>query len=124
MTTREIVLCSPVRTPIGTYGGSLKNTSAVELGALVIRETLKRSGIKPEKIQSVVLGQVIQGGSRMNPARQASLGGGLRVDVTAMTVNRVCGSGAQAIATVAMEILAGYADCGIAGGMENMDMAP
>ncbi|WP_131109815.1 acetyl-CoA C-acetyltransferase [Sulfuricystis thermophila] len=124
MANREVVLCNPVRTPIGTYGGTLKNTPATELGAVVIREVLKRSGLAPEKVQTLVMGQVIQAGSKMNPARQAGIGGGLPVEVPALTVNRVCGSGAQAIASAAMEIMAGYIDCAIAGGMENMDMAP
>jgi len=124
MANREVVLCSPVRTPIGTYGGTLKNTPATELGATVIREVLKRSGLAPEKVQTLVMGQVVQAGSKMNPARQAGIGGGLPVEVPALTVNRVCGSGAQGIASAAMEIMAGYVDCAIAGGMENMDMAP
>lgn len=124
MANREIVLCNPVRTPIGTYGGSLKNTPATTLGATVIREVLKRSGIAPEKVQTLVMGQVVQAGSKMNPARQAGIGGGLPIDVPALTVNRVCGSGAQGIASAAVEIMAGYVDCAIAGGMENMDMAP
>jgi acetyl-CoA C-acetyltransferase len=124
MANREVVLCNPVRTPIGTYGGTLKNTPATELGAVVIREVLKRSGLAPEKVQTLVMGQVVQAGSKMNPARQAGIGGGLPVEVPALTVNRVCGSGAQGIASAAAEIMAGYVDCAIAGGMENMDMAP
>jgi acetyl-CoA C-acetyltransferase len=124
MANREVVLCNPVRTPIGTYGGTLKNTPATELGAIVIREVLKRSGLAPEKVQTLVMGQVVQAGSKMNPARQAGIGGGLPVEVPALTVNRVCGSGAQGIASAAMEIMSGYVDCAIAGGMENMDMAP
>ncbi|MDK9724354.1 MAG: acetyl-CoA C-acetyltransferase [Sterolibacteriaceae bacterium MAG5] len=124
MANREVVLCNPVRTPIGTYGGTLKNTPAVELGAAVIREVLKRSALAPEKVQSLVMGQVVQAGSRMNPARQAGIGGGLPVEVPALTVNRVCGSGAQGVASAAVEIMAGLVDCAIAGGMENMDMAP
>lgn len=124
MANREVVLCNPVRTPIGTYGGTLKNTPAVELGAAVIRAVLKRSALAPEKVQSLVMGQVVQAGSRMNPARQAGIGGGLPVEVPALTVNRVCGSGAQGVASAAVEIMAGLVDCAIAGGMENMDMAP
>ena len=120
----EIVICSPVRTAIGTYGGALKDTPAPELGAAVIRETLRRSGLAADAVQSVVMGHVIQAGTRMNPARQAAIGGGLPVQVPALTVNRVCGSGAQAIATSALEIAAGYASAAIAGGMENMDQAP
>lgn len=124
MAKPEIVLCSPVRTAIGTYGGALKDTPATDLGAAVIREALRRSGIAGERIDMVVMGNVIQAGNRMNPARQAAIGGGLPVQVPALTVNRVCGSGAQAIASAALEIAAGYAKVAIAGGMENMDQAP
>lgn len=113
-----------MRTAIGTYGGSLKSVLATELGATVVRETLRRGGPAPERVDGVVLGQVIQAGSKMNPARQAALNGGLPVEVPALTLNRVCGSGAQAVASAAMEILAGQADCLVAGGMENMDRAP
>jgi acetyl-CoA C-acetyltransferase len=124
MTQTEIVICSPVRTAIGTYGGALKDTPAPEIGAAVVRETLRRSGLAADAIDAVVLGQVVQAGARMNPARQASIGGGLPVQVPALTVNRVCGSGAQAIATAALEVAAGHAGAVIAGGMENMDQAP
>jgi acetyl-CoA C-acetyltransferase len=124
MSKPEIVLCAPVRTPIGSYGGSLKDTPATELGATVVREVLRRSGLAPNLIETVVLGHVIQAGTRMNPARQAAIGGGLPVQVPALTVNRVCGSGAQAIATAALEVAAGHAKAAIAGGMENMDQAP
>jgi len=124
MAKPEIVLCSPVRTAIGTFGGALKDTPAPNLGAAVIRETLSRSGIAADSIDSVVMGNVIQAGLGMNPARQAAIGGALPVGVPAFTVNRVCGSGAQAIATAAVEIEAGYASAAIAGGMENMDQAP
>jgi acetyl-CoA C-acetyltransferase len=124
MSQPEIVICNPVRTAIGTYGGSLKDTPATELGAAVIRETLKRSGLAPEAIATVVMGNVIQAGTKMNPARQAAIVGGVPVHVPALTVNRVCGSGAQAIASAALEIRAGYAPVAIAGGMENMDQAP
>lgn len=124
MPTPDIVLCAPVRTPIGSYGGSLKETPASALGAAVIRETLHRSGLAAEAVDTVVMGHVIQAGTRMNPARQAAIGGGLPVQVPALTVNRVCGSGAQAIATAALEIAAGYAAAAVAGGMENMDQAP
>jgi acetyl-CoA C-acetyltransferase len=124
MTTHDVVLCSPVRTAIGAYNGSLKTIPAPELGAAVVRETLKRSGIDAAAIGSVVMGHVIQAGNKMNPARQASIGGGMPVSVSAMTVNRVCGSGAQAIVTAAQQIAAGEIDAAIAGGMENMDRAP
>lgn len=124
MSRREIVMCAPVRTAIGSFNGSLRSVSAPELGSAVIRAVLERTGISPERVDSVVMGNVVQAGNRMNPARQAGINGGLPVSVPAMTVNRVCGSGAQAIATVANEILAGQADIAIAGGMENMDQAP
>ena len=124
MTTRQIVLCHPVRTAIGTYGGSLKDMPASDLGAAAIRETLKRSGLPAGKVQSLVMGNVIQAGAKMNPARQAGIAAALPVEVPALTVNRVCGSGAQAVASAALEIWAGMIDCAIAGGMENMDRAP
>ena len=124
MSKREVVLCQPVRTAIGTYDGSLKTTPAVDLGAAVVRETLRRSTLDPSRLNAVVMGNVIQAGNKMNPARQAAIHGGAPVDVPAMTVNRVCGSGAQAIASLAQEIWLGFADAGVAGGMENMDAAP
>lgn len=124
LNNREIVLCNPVRTAIGTYNGSLKDMPAPALGAAVIREALMRSGLSPDKVQTLVMGNVIQAGVKMNPARQAGIGAGLPVTVPALTVNRVCGSGAQAIASAALEIAAGMIDCAIAGGMENMDRAP
>jgi acetyl-CoA C-acetyltransferase len=124
MASIEVVLSSPVRTAIGTFGGSLKDMPAPELGAAAIREAVRRSGIPLDSIDSVVMGNVIQAGVRMNPARQAAIGAGLPVQVPALTVNRVCGSGAQAIASAASEIRAGYASAVVAGGMENMDQAP
>ena len=120
----DIVLCSPVRTAIGAYNGSLKTIPAPDLGAVVVRETLKRSGLAADAIGSVVMGNVVQAGNKMNPARQAAIGGGVPVSVPAMTVNRVCGSGAQAIVTAAQQIATGEVDAAIAGGMENMDRAP
>lgn len=124
MNAREVVICNPVRTAIGTYGGSLKEMAAPALGATVIRESLKRSGLAADKVQALVMGNVIQAGVKMNPARQAGINGGLPVGVPALTVNRVCGSGAQAIVSAALEIWSGMIDCAIAGGMENMDRAP
>ena len=124
MQTQEVVLSHPVRTAIGTYNGSLKTMPATELGSTAIRETLSRAGLDAARVDTVVMGNVIQAGNRMNPARQAAIGGGLPVSVPAMTVNRVCGSGAQAIVTAAQEIWLGQAGMAIAGGMENMDRAP
>lgn len=124
MVNKEVVICSPVRTAIGTYGGALKDMPAVDLGAVAIRATLERAKITPADIDTVVMGNVIQAGNKMNPARQAAINGGIPVDVPAMTVNRVCGSGAQAIASAAQEVMLGLLDSAVAGGMENMDRAP
>ncbi|PDS48512.1 acetyl-CoA C-acyltransferase [Rhizobium anhuiense] len=124
MSYPDIILAHPVRTAIGAYNGTLKGVTATELGAIAIRETLRRAGLSGEDIGTVVMGNVIQAGNRMNPARQASIGGGLPVSVPALTVNRVCGSGAQAILSAALEIAAGDSSAAIAGGMENMDRAP
>ena len=124
MSQKQVVICSPVRTAIGTYGGTLKDTSAVDLGAVVVRATLDRAKLASDEVDTVVMGNVIQAGNKMNPARQAAINGGVPVDVPAMTVNRVCGSGAQAIASAAQEVMLGFVDSAIAGGMENMDRAP
>jgi len=124
MSKSEVVLCHPVRTAIGTYGGMLKNIAAPDLGAAAIRETLRRAALAPETVETVVMGQVVQAGAKMNPSRQAAIGAGVPVAAPAMTVNRVCGSGAQAIVSAALEVLAGNVQCAIAGGMENMDQAP
>ena len=124
MNTREVVLCHPVRTAIGSYNGALKSVPATELGALVVREAIRRAGMDTAAVSGVVMGNVVQAGNRMNPARQAALGGGLPVSVPALTVNRVCGSGAQAIVNAAQEIWLGFGEAMVAGGMENMDRAP
>lgn len=124
MSSRDIVLCVPVRTPIGAFNGSLKSVPATELGAVAVRAAIARSGIDPRHIDSVLMGNVVQAGNRMNPARQVAVNGGIPVDVPAMTLNRVCGSGAQAIVTASHEILAGESEVVVAGGMENMDLAP
>src|SRR5216683_2081674 len=122
--TQEIILASPVRTAIGAYNGSLKGIPAPDLGAVVVRETLRRAGLDAAAVGSVVIGNVIQAGNKMNPARQAAIGGGVPVSVPALTVNRVCGSGAQAVVTAAQQIMSGEIDVAVAGGMENMDRAP
>ncbi len=124
MSKPEVVICCPTRTAIGTYGGTLKSTPAVDLGAVAIRESLRRAGLAPEALDSVVMGNVIQAGNKMNPARQSAIHAGVPVDKPAMTVNRVCGSGAQAIASAAQEVWLGFARASVAGGCENMDMAP
>lgn len=122
--TSEIVLCHPFRTAIGGFNGALRDVPATTLGATVIRAVMERVGLAKDAIDGVVMGQVVQAGSGMNPARQAAINGGLDVSVPAMTVNRVCGSGAQAIVSAAQDILSGQGSVMLAGGMENMDRAP
>lgn len=124
MSQPDVVLCHAVRTAIGTYGGSLKDTPAPALGAAAIREAVRRAVLPGDQVDGVIMGNVIQAGVKMNPARQAGIGAGLPVQVPALSVNRVCGSGAQAVASAALEIWAGLANCIVAGGMENMDRAP
>jgi len=124
MASRSVVLAGSVRTAIGTFGGSLKDTPAPDLGASAVKGALARARIRPDEVTTVAMGNVIQAGVKMNPARQAAIRGGLPVAVPAMTVNRVCGSGAQAIVSAAQEILLGSVDVAVAGGMENMDLAP
>lgn len=121
---RSVVLTGLVRTAIGTFGGSLKDVPATELGAVAVKAALTSAGVKPEDVNTAVMGHVVQAGAKMNPARQAVIHAGLPVTVPAMTVNRVCGSGAQAIVSAAHEIWLGGADVAVAGGMENMDLAP
>lgn len=120
----DVVLCEPVRTAIGAFNGRLKSVPAVQLGAAAIRETLARAGLTPDAIESVTMGNVVQAGNKMNPARQAAIYAGIPVSVPAMTVNRVCGSGAQAIVTAAQDIWLGHHQVAVAGGLENMDRAP
>ena len=122
--SNEIVICTPVRSAIGSFGGSLKDTPASALGAHAIAATLRRSGLDPAQVDSVVMGNVVQAGNGMNVARQAAIHGGLPVGAPAMTINRVCGSGAQAVATAYAEVAAGLSRMVIAGGVENMDRAP
>jgi len=121
---RSVVFAEPVRTAIGAFGGALKDLPAPELGAVAIKAAVARAGLRPDEIETVVMGNVIQAGVKMNPARQASIHAGLPVATPALTVNRVCGSGAQAIVSAAQEILLGNIQAAVAGGMENMDLAP
>ena len=121
---RSVVVIAPVRTAIGTFGGSLKEIPAPDLGAIAIKAAIARAGIHPDEVGTAVMGNVVQAGAKMNPARQAAIHAGVPVSVPAMTVNRVCGSGAQAIVSAAQEILLGAVEAAVAGGMENMDLAP
>jgi acetyl-CoA C-acetyltransferase len=124
MTSRSVVFAEPVRTAIGTFGGSLKEMPAPDLGAVAIGAAVARANLRPDEVETVVMGNVVQAGTKMNPARQAAVHAGLPVTVPALTVNRVCGSGAQAIVSAAQEIALGNIDVAVAGGMENMDQAP
>ncbi|MBB6698171.1 acetyl-CoA C-acetyltransferase [Clostridium algidicarnis] len=121
---REVVIASAVRTAIGSFGGGLKDVGAVELGALVIKEALSRAGVKGEMIDEVIMGNVLQAGLGQNPARQSVIKAGLPVEVPAMTINKVCGSGLRAVSLASQIIIAGDADIIVAGGMENMSRAP
>jgi len=121
---REAVIVSAVRTPIGSFGGGLGSTPAVTLGALVIKEAIERAGITPDKVDQVIMGNVLQAGLGQNPARQASIAAGIPHQVPSWTVNMVCGSGLKAVQDAAQAIVAGEADVVVAGGMESMSLAP
>ena len=121
---KDVVIVGAARTAIGTFGGSLKDVPARTLGAVCIREALKRAGVKPEQVDEVIMGDVLQGGLGQNVARQMSLDAGLPVEVPAMTINKVCGSGLRAVELAAQIIKAGDADIIVAGGAENMSAAP
>jgi len=120
----EAVIISAARTPVGKFLGSLKGFSATELGAIVVRESVKRAGVKSEDVDEVIMGCVIQAGLGQNPARQAALNGGLPSTVSAVTVNKVCGSGLKAVMMAAQGVQLGDAEMVVAGGMESMSNAP
>lgn len=120
----EIVVSTPLRTAIGTFGGMLKDTPAAELGAIVTKAILSRTGLDPARIDQAIVGNVLQAGQGMNPGRQVVIKAGLPRSVPAMTVNRVCGSGLQAVISAAQDIATGDSDVILAGGIENMDLAP
>ena len=121
---REVVIVSAVRTAIGKFGGSLTPLSAPQMGAIVIKEALQRAGVKPEMVDEVIMGNVLQAGLGQNPARQAAIFAGMPVEVPAFTVNKVCGSGLKCVELGAQSILAGDNDIVVAGGMESMSNAP
>ena len=121
---KKVVLAGACRTAIGRMGGALSNTPAVELGAIVIKEALNRAGVKPEQVDEVLMGCVIQAAQGQNVARQASIKACLPIEVPAVTLNVVCGSGLKCVNEAANMIMAGQADIVVAGGMENMSMAP
>ncbi|PIC63874.1 acetyl-CoA C-acyltransferase [Sporosarcina sp. P13] len=124
MSDNEIVIVSAARTPIGNFGGSLKNISAVQLGSIVIKAVLDRAGINENQVDEVIMGNVLQAGNGQNPARQAALHAGLPNNIPALTINKVCGSGLKAVHLASQAILTGDAEIIIAGGMENMSQAP
>jgi acetyl-CoA C-acetyltransferase len=123
-TIKEAVIVSAVRTPVGKFLGSLKSFKATELGAIVVREAVRRAGVSPEDVDEVIMGSVIQAGLGQNPARQAALRGGLPDTVSAVTVNKVCGSGLKAIMMAAQGVQLADTEVVVAGGMESMSNAP
>ncbi|MCM3358874.1 MAG: acetyl-CoA C-acetyltransferase [Priestia megaterium] len=122
--TNEVVIVSAVRTAIGSFQGALKDVPATKLGAIVIDKALEKAGVSKESVDEVIMGNVLQAGLGQNPARQASIQAGLPQSVSALTINKVCGSGLKAIHLATQAIIAGDADIVVAGGMENMSQAP
>src|SRR5919197_995667 len=123
-TIQQPVIISAVRTPVGKLLGALKSFKATELGAIVVREAVKRARVKPEDVDEVIMGCVIQAGLGQNPARQAALHGGIPFGVSAVTVNKVCGSGLKAVMLAAQGVQLGDSEVVVAGGMESMSNAP
>lgn len=121
---KEVYLVSMARTAVGSFGGALKSTPAVELGSIVIKEALKRGNVDAADVNEVFFGNVLQAGLGQNPARQASLKAGLPIETPCTTLNKVCGSGLHSVSLAYRTILAGEAECVVAGGMESMSMAP
>ncbi len=120
----KVVLSEPLRTAIGTFGGTLKDVSAVDLGTTVVKEIINRTSVPPEQIDDCVMGNILGAGLGQNPARQVSINSGLRVETPAITINRVCGSGLQSVVSAAQAIKSSDCECVVAGGMENMSAAP
>jgi acetyl-CoA C-acetyltransferase len=121
---RESVIISAVRTPTGKFQGALKSFSATDLGAMVVRESVRRAGVRPEDVDEVIMGCVIQAGLGQNPARQAALKGGVPFGVSAVTINKVCGSGLKSVMMASQAVKLGDAEIVVAGGMESMSNAP
>lgn len=120
----EAVIVAAVRTAIGSFNGSLKDISAPDLGAAVIKDALKQAGVKPDQVDEIIMGNVLQAGLGQNPARQAAIKAGIPESASSMTINKVCGSGLKAVHLAAQAIIAGDAEIVVAGGMENMSQAP
>ena len=121
---KEAVIVSATRTPIGKFAGGLKDLSAPKIGAIAVREAVRRAGLEPKDVEECIMGNVISAGLGQNPARQAALWGGLTDEVAALTINKVCGSGMKAVMLAADSILAGKGHVIVAGGMESMTNAP
>lgn len=121
---REAVIVSAVRTAIGTFGGTLADVPAWELGAVVIAEAIRRARLEPSDVDEVIMGNILQAGQGQNPARQAAVKAGIPVKVPSMTINKVCGSGLKAVVLAAQAVMLGDADVVVAGGMESMNQAP
>lgn len=121
---REVVIAAAARTPIGSYGGALKDTAAVTLGATAVKEAIKRAGIQPEQVDEVIMGCVLQAGLGQNVTRQVAMAAGIPKEVPAMTINKVCGSGLRSVSLAAQIIKLGDADIVVAGGTESMSLAP
>ena len=121
---QKVVICEPLRTAIGSFGGTLKDTSTAKLGSTVVKEILNRTGINPKEIDDCIMGNILSAGQGMNISRQVAVQSGLPVETPAFTINRACGSGIQTVAIAAQAIKSGDADAIIAGGVENMNLAP
>ncbi|MBC7293658.1 MAG: acetyl-CoA C-acyltransferase, partial [Thermoleophilia bacterium] len=121
---QDVVILSACRTAVGRFMGTLAETPAAKLGAIVVAEALKRAGVEAGQVDEVIMGNVLQAGQGQNPARQAALGAGLPEEVPAWTLNKVCGSGMKAVHSAAQAIKCGDAEVVVAGGMENMSLAP
>src|SRR4026209_88201 len=121
---RESVIVAAVRTPTGKFLGSLKDFTPPQLGAIAVREAVRRAGIDPAAVDECIMGNVVAAGEGQNPARQAALNGGLHEHVAAMTINKVCGSGLKAVMLAAQGIATGDIDIAVAGGMESMSNTP
>src|SRR5450432_1342036 len=124
MDKKTVYIVSAVRTPIGSFGGSLKDISATQLGAIAIKGAVLRAGIKPAQVQEVLMGCVLQANLGQAPGRQAAKGAGLPDDVVCTTVNKVCASGMKAVVQAAQSIMLGDVDIAVAGGMESMSNVP
>jgi acetyl-CoA C-acetyltransferase len=124
MSNQDIVIVAAARTAVGKFGGSLSKIPASDLGAVVIKEVVRRAGLKPEQIGEVIMGQVLTAGAKQNPARQAAMAAGIPKETPAMTINALCGSGLKAVMLAAQAVATGDSEIVIAGGQENMSMAP